>query len=87
MTNNGPVHLTLTLDECDAIDAAKSRIRRLASLLSDLIDQKREYGHKDSEPAMADLLDVILQDVETIDSMFVAADTRRLSREASGGGQ
>jgi hypothetical protein len=36
---------------------------------------------------MADLLDVILQDVETIDGTFAAADTRRLSREASGGGQ
>jgi hypothetical protein len=36
---------------------------------------------------MADLLDVILQDVETIDGMFAAADSRRLSREASGGGQ
>jgi hypothetical protein len=87
MSINCPVHITLTLDECDAIDAAKSRIRRLASLLSDLIDQKREYGHKDSEPAMADLLAVILQDVETIDCMFAGADTRRLSREASGGGQ
>jgi hypothetical protein len=37
MSINCPVHITLTLDECDAIDAAKSRIRRLASLLSDLI--------------------------------------------------
>jgi hypothetical protein len=87
MISNRPVHITLTLDECDAIDAAKSRIRRLASLLSDLIDQKRDYGHKDSEPAMADLLDVILQDLETIDGTFAAADTRRLSREASASGQ
>jgi hypothetical protein len=56
---------TLTLDECDAIDIAKGRIRRLASLLADLLKNKREYGHhEDSEPAMADLLDVILQDVE-----------------------
>ena len=86
MSISCPVHITLTLDECDAIDAEKSRIRRLASLVSDLIDQRREYGHKDSEPAMADLLDVILQDVETLDSTFAAADTRRLSREASGGG-
>ena len=85
---NSPIHIALTLDECDAIDVAKSRIRRLASLLSDLLKNKHEYGHHEvAEPAMADLLDVILQDVETIDGMFVAADTRRLSREASGGGQ
>jgi hypothetical protein len=87
MTDSCPVHITLTLDECDSIDAAKSRIRRLASLLSDLIDLKQEYGHKDSEPAMADLLEVILQDVETIDGTFAAADTRRLLRAASGGRQ
>jgi hypothetical protein len=81
-------HITLTLDECDAIDIAKSRIRRLASLLADLLKNKREYGHhEDSEPAMADLVDVILQDVEAIDVTLAAADKRRLAREASGGGQ
>ena len=83
---NSPIHITLTLDECDAINIAKSRIRRLASLLADLLKNKREYRHhEDSEPAMADLLDVILQDVEAIDVLFAAADKRRLSREASGG--
>jgi hypothetical protein len=85
---NSPIHITLTLDECDTIDIARSRIRRLASLLSDLLKNKREYGHhEDSEPAMADLVDVILQDVEAIDVTLAAADKRRLAREASGGGQ
>jgi hypothetical protein len=83
---NSPIHIALTLDECDAIDVAKSRIRRLASLLSDLLKNRHEYGHHEvAEPAMADLLDVILQDVEVIDVTFAAADQRRLLQESSGG--
>jgi hypothetical protein len=77
-----PINVALTVAERDAIDGAKGRIRRLASLVSDVLDYRSESDHDDEtaailDAAMIDVLKVILDDVCTIDATFAAAAQRR----------
>jgi hypothetical protein len=85
-----PIQVALTMDERDAIDCAKNRIRRLATLAAHVLDHDDELLADDSSPlgpALADVLDLVVEDIGTIDATLAAADTRQRALTISGGGQ
>jgi hypothetical protein len=83
-----PINVTLTRAERDAIDGAKGRIRRLAVLVSHVLESDDELLSDDEfvRPALADVLDVVVEDVGTITEALAAADQRRPARRDTSGG-
>jgi hypothetical protein len=61
-------NVCLTVDERDTIDRAKGRIRRLAPLITHLIEEPPEYIEDASGNGVLDLLDLITADVQTLDA-------------------
>jgi hypothetical protein len=77
---NETMNVTLTIDERDRIDAAKTRIRALAILLSALNDEDGNLLERSTDDlALAlDVLVEMLRDASAaIDETFHAADARQ----------
>jgi hypothetical protein len=71
-----PINVSLTIDERDAIDAAKGRALRLTEMAARLIDGGD--GDDDVDPAgLCDLLDLIREDLTMITAQFAGADDRQ----------
>jgi hypothetical protein len=77
------VNVALTVDERDAIDAAKGRLCRLISLTRDVLGLDSQV--EDTEGAIEDLLDIMAEDVNMITAVFMAADGRQAGRSGVGG--
>ena len=70
----GMIHLHFTLDERDAIDQAKARVRGLLTAALALHDQE----DKDmNDQSMGHLLEIADEYMLTINESFAAADARR----------
>ncbi len=69
----GVINVSLTVDERDAIDAAKGRIRRLVPLA---ISRADLVTPQDDDGGVPDLLEIIGEEIDKIDATFAAADVR-----------
>jgi len=86
-----PIHVSLTIDERDAIDGAKGHIRRSTALmvvalrgLSVVNDEdfdERGSWVPDAHEAFEDVLDAIREDLEEIDTAFISADKRTAKQD------
>lgn len=73
-----PINVALTIVERDAIDAAKGRLRRLIAITRKVTGSESEDSEtEDSAAEIEDLLDVMAEDIATIDATFKAADGRQ----------
>ncbi len=73
------IQVSLTVDERDAIDTAKLRLRRFAALAFHMFEcDEASCSCSDDEAALGvgDLLLVMQDDLATIDATFNAADVR-----------
>ncbi len=73
------IQVSLTLNERDAIDSAKARLRRFVALACHMFECEHsalaDYGDE-AQHGVGELLFVMSEDVATIDDTFKAADAR-----------
>jgi len=72
-----PINVSLTINERDAIDAAKGRASRLVALASAVMNTDEIAVILDDDAPVAELLDVIRESLQQIDATFAAADVRK----------
>lgn len=77
--HTSPIHTPLTLDDRDAIDAAKGRALRLTAIVAHLIEGAPDDGGDDEvDPAgLLDLVDLIREDLTMITLRLVVAEDRQ----------
>ena len=81
------INVSLLLDERDAINTAKGRVRRFVAVASKLVEERDAAFEFDEEDlaAIADVLDIIREDINAIDAVFAHADERqRKARRGTG---